>query len=146
MTRICKKCEIPKELNLNNFRENRLLTGLRKTCKACSQRSHYLWGKIRPQKDMLYKARNRAKTLGLPFDITEKDIVIPELCPIFGHKLEVGTREFHEWAPTIDRIQPKLGYVKSNIHVISYRANRIKNNSTLYELKQLVAFLETQPH
>ena len=37
---------------------------------------------------------------------------------------------------------PELGYIKGNVWVISNKANRIKNNATLEELRLLVKNLE----
>ena len=87
-------------------------------------------------------AKQRAKRQVLPFTITVEDIVIPETCPIFGTPLiwsETPTNDM----PTLERIIPALGYVPGNIAVISFRANRIKNDASLAELKQLVAWLES---
>ncbi len=44
--------------------------------------------------------------------------------------------------PSLDRIDSSLGYVKGNVWVISWRANHIKTDASLEELKQLVAGLE----
>lgn len=88
---------------------------------------------------MLNSARGRAYAQGLPFAIAVSDIVIPERCPVFGEFLKVGGGE---WAPSLDRIIPELGYTPRNIIVISNRANRIKNNASLAELMQLVTFLK----
>lgn len=87
-------------------------------------------------KYLVQGAKQRAKKYGLPFDITYKDIVIPEKCPYLGIQLV----PFSEWSsPSLDRIIPELGYVKGNIQVISTKANTMKNNATRDEL---VAFAE----
>jgi hypothetical protein len=91
---------------------------------------------------MLQSARRRAKQVGVPFSITTADIKIPETCPVFGQELKKGSRESHEWAPSLDRKKPELGYVPGNVQVLSNKANRLKSNATLHELQQLVAFLE----
>ena len=44
--------------------------------------------------------------------------------------------------PSLDRIDNSKGYVPGNIAVISMRANMIKNNATLAELKAIVAYIE----
>jgi len=81
--------------------------------------------------------------LGIPFDITFEDIKFPTHCPILGIELNYYFLKGCDDAnPTFDRINPKLGYIKGNVHVISHRANRIKNDSTLEELKKLVHYLE----
>jgi len=83
------------------------------------------------EKYLVQGAKQRAKKYGLPFDITYKDIVIPEFCPYLGIKLV----PFSEWSsPSLDKIIPELGYVKGNIQVISTKANTMKNNATHDEL------------
>jgi hypothetical protein len=47
-------------------------------------------------------------------------------------------------SPTLDRIIPSLGYVRGNVKVISMRANVLKHNASLDELKKLVAWLEKE--
>jgi len=42
-------------------------------------------------------------------------------------------------SPTLDRIIPELGYVKGNVMFISHRANIIKYNLTLNEMKLLLS-------
>lgn len=95
-----------------------------------------------PRNQMLTSARQRAKRDNVPFDLSPDDIIIPDVCPVFGHPFEFGTRRNHKWAPTLDKRIPELGYVKGNYAVISHRANMLKGNATFEELKQLVAYLE----
>src|SRR5262249_20163000 len=102
------------------------------------------WRQNNRELRMLHKARERAKREGLPCTITIDDIVIPEMCPVFGLPL-VWSDEPMPDKPTLDRIIPTLGHVPGNVVVISFRANRIKNNATLTELKQLVTWLESLP-
>ena len=47
-----------------------------------------------------------------------------------------------ENSPSLDRIDNSKGYVPGNIAVISMRANMIKNNASLVELKAIVAYIE----
>jgi hypothetical protein len=97
---------------------------------------------------MLNSARQRAKMKGLEFDLTKEDIVIPEYCPVLGIKLEatVGTGRRNldelESSPSIDRVDNSRGYTRDNIMVISLRANNLKKDATLHELKSLVRYLE----
>lgn len=80
-------------------------------------------------------AKLRARQKGLPFNIELEDVEVPSHCPIFGIELRwgCGKRQKDE-SPTVDRIIPSLGYVKGNVKVISWRANRIKSDATLQEL------------
>ena len=80
---------------------------------------------------MLKNARIRAEQYGVPFSITEMDLVFPAVCPILNVPLRVGGGPF---APSLDRIKPELGYVSGNIQIISKRANSMKNDATLEEM------------
>lgn len=93
-----------------------------------------------PLKYLIYAAKARAEKFGLDFDLTEDSIAMPEVCPVFGKPFIVGDRNL---APSLDRIDPKKGYVKGNVAIVSFRANRLKMNASLAELKQLVAWLES---
>lgn len=69
------------------------------------------------------------------------DIVIPDVCPVLGVKLEKGRESGTDNSPSLDRIVPALGYVPGNIRIISNRANRIKNDSTPEELALILAYV-----
>lgn len=86
-------------------------------------------------------AKCRAKKFGIPFDLSVDDINIPNVCPVFGvpFTVEIGKRV--DSAPSLDRVIPSLGYVRGNVRVISWRANRLKGDATLDELKALVGYL-----
>lgn len=45
-------------------------------------------------------------------------------------------------SPSLDRIKPELGYVKGNIRVISFKANSIKNDASIEELRQILQYME----
>ncbi len=89
-------------------------------------------------------ARVRAAEAKVPFEITADYLeqIFPDdsLCPVFQTPMSWGTMAERANAPTIDRIIPAKGYVEGNIVFVSYRANRIKNDSNIHELKMLVEF------
>ncbi len=95
--------------------------------------------KDNPEFRMWWAAKRRAKTRGLPFNLERTDIVIPEACPILGLRLETGEGVSTDASPTLDRIDPSLGYVRGNVWVISALANRMKSNANA---EQLRAFAE----
>jgi hypothetical protein len=73
------------------------------------------------------------------------DITIPDVCPLLGIPISLETgdkRSPHN--PSLDRIDPdpSIGYVRGNVQVISARANWLKADATLQELKTLVENLE----
>lgn len=97
------------------------------------------WADANPIKAMLQGARARAKKLDVPFDLVATDIQIPDVCPVLRIPL---ARFGGDFAPTIDRIRGDLGYVKGNVVVVSFRANRIKNDASIEELRKVVVFYE----
>lgn len=99
------------------------------------------WRKSNPEKTLLIHAKSRAKTKGIPFELSATDVHIPEFCPVLGIPLTYGSKG-EPGLPSLDRIIPQKGYVLGNVAVISYRANMLKNQSSLDELKKLVAWLE----
>lgn len=87
---------------------------------------------------LLRGARARAKRSGLKFSITVGDVCLPERCPVFPTRaLKAGDRSTRNSpcgnSPSIDRIEPALGYVPGNVEVISLRANWLKRDSTARE-------------
>lgn len=89
-------------------------------------------------------AKVRAKKIGVPFDLRPEDLEIPEFCPILGIKMERGTLDNRESSPSLDRMKPELGYVKGNVNVISFLANRIKNTGTADEHRRIADWMDTQ--
>jgi hypothetical protein len=94
---------------------------------------------------MVRNARNRAKLAGVPFDITKDDIIIPTHCPVLGIPLVHGKGRggSNDNSPSLDKIRPAEGYVRGNIIVISKRANRIKSDATIKELRDVASFYAT---
>ena len=60
-------------------------------------------------------AKARAAKLGREFRISERDISVPEFCPILGIRLEVSKGRRTGASPSLDRIDPSLGYVRGNV-------------------------------
>jgi hypothetical protein len=92
---------------------------------------------------MLGSAKERAAKKGLPFSLTKDDIAIPSHCPILGVPLKRGTKCFHDYSPSLDRIIPELGYVPGNIQVISHRANRIKTDANPEEVMLVAQYMSS---
>ena len=94
----------------------------------------------KPENRMLNRARSRAKKYSMDFNLDESDILIPTHCPLLGIELYIaeGRKAVKDNSASLDRIDSTKGYVKGNVWVISHRANTIKSNSTLEEIKLLV--------
>jgi hypothetical protein len=91
-------------------------------------------------------AKGRAKFKKLPFNITEDYVksITPSdmICPALGIQMKVGqtAKESKVSAPSLDRLIPKLGYVKGNIIIVSNRANTLKRDATPEELMKVAKF------
>jgi hypothetical protein len=90
-----------------------------------------------PWNDKLRHAKIRADEAGLPFDIDRDylDSIKVTYCPALGLVLKyTENSRIQDDSATIDRIIPELGYVKGNVQILSYKANRMKSNATSDEL------------
>jgi len=88
------------------------------------------------------KIPNEFKSVG-EFAIYLKSIA-PKTCPVFGKRLTTGNKFSHDWSPSVDKIIPSKGYVRGNIQIISYLANKMKQDATPEQLKRFARWaLET---
>lgn len=62
--------------------------------------------------------------------------IAPKRCPVFHLPLKTGVGVAGPFSPSIDRIIPAKGYTKGNIQIISFLANKIKQDATPKQLKQ----------
>jgi len=75
------------------------------------------------------------------WDIELSDVACPTHCPILGVELDWFADKRQENSPSLDRLDNNKGYVKGNVVIISWRANRIKNNGTKDEHYLIYSFL-----
>lgn len=110
------------------------------TCKGCLRTKAKVWrcsSMDAYKKAMVQQAKARARKNGLEFSITTDNVTIPTHCPVLPYielRYDVGDTAS---SPSLDRIDPYKGYTPDNTRVISTRANLLKNNATLQELKYL---------
>ncbi len=150
----CWKCKVVQ--SLENFAKNRSKSnGHSAECRACVKaynKQHVIenaeyYRQYRQKKRNLdlawylfLECRTRARRKGLTFNLDPADIVIPAVCPVFGFSFRVG-RENRDFAASVDRIDSELGYVKGNVRVISYLANRMKSNASENQLRQFALWI-----
>ncbi len=98
---------------------------------------------------LLCSSRARAKKAGLPNDLDLDDIQIPKHCPLLGVELKPSRRAISPCSPTLDRKRPDLGYVKGNVWVISQKANQMKSDLTVEQMRHFADVIEAStkhPH
>lgn len=88
------------------------------------------------------KKANAVRT-GIEFTIDFGELTFPTHCPILGTELDYFSEQRTENTVSFDKINPLKGYVTGNVVIISWRANRIKNDGTLKEHQKIVEFLKS---
>jgi hypothetical protein len=131
----CSGCKVEKPFD--RFSKNKAhRTGYANWCKECMRKlytSPINLARRTARRDaswehsLVIECRSRARSLGLPFNLEKADIVVPDNCPVLGIPLFRTRGSRSDNSPSIDRVIPSLGYVKGNVHVISWMANRIKS-------------------
>lgn len=147
----------------------RTIDGYRAKCKECINRKRREWYKnnkdlhkkqmekykdkiplwkkksylkIPNKKRLLNYARQRSKFKNIDFNLIENDIIIPEFCPILGIPLIERSSKKDGNSASVDRIDNTKGYIKGNIAIISYKANRMKSDFTFEEIEKLYLWLK----
>lgn len=142
----CAKCKEEKS-TASFYKCNQNKRGFKSYCKQChyntsnaspnrkaNANSYYKRNKAgNPQLFMWKQAKHRAKWdyNEMEFTLSLEDIIIPEVCPYFNRAFVPLDKE---WGYSLDRIDSSKGYTKDNIRVISYKANKMKNDATEQEL------------
>jgi hypothetical protein len=132
----CRSCGVEKPLN-EFYKSSRNVGGVKTECKACylDKRKEYRSPtEYTAEQKMLKRSRSRALKKGYEHNIDLSDIFIPDICPLLNIPLVVSNGTASQNSPSLDRIDPNLGYIKGNVWVISNKANSIKNNATSEEL------------
>lgn len=107
---ICRDCHCARE------RQYRIDDPEKVRARECRRRGKYLF----------YYAAKRAKDKNLPFDLDIEDMnrrVAEGKCEITGLPLAIEGRGQTWNSPSIDRIKPELGYVRSNVRVVIWALN-----------------------
>ncbi len=135
----CKSCQDKYRKQYMQSDEAKANHRLSEAKRRLSNRAAYLW----------LNAKRRAEAKGLDFDIEISDIIIPEICPVLGIPMIGSSGEYAREdynpkqlsSPSIDRIDSSKGYIKGNIAIISNRANALKSNASLEEIKKLYEWM-----
>lgn len=87
------------------------------------------------------KFRNKKANARCEFTIEFKDIQWNTHCPVLGMALDYKAAKTQENSVSFDRLDPNKGYVPGNVFIISWRANRIKNDGNAEEHRLISNFL-----
>lgn len=94
-------------------------------------------------KSIYNQLKASAKKRNIPFELTLcdlNDLSFPITCPVFNIVLKYNTNKAEDDSFSIDRKDSSKGYTADNIIVVSNRANKLKSNATISELKQIYDF------
>lgn len=94
------------------------------------------------QRQKFRTKKANAKTIGWEWTVEFGDLTWPTHCPILGIELDYFAEACQENSPSFDQRVAGLGYVKGNVDIMSWRANRIKNNGTAAEHRLIADYLD----
>lgn len=119
-------------------RENRMVAKWGEEWNNPSTRKSYIYQSMRSK---FRQKRANAINAGKEWTVEFGDLSFPTHCPVLNIPLNYFAEKRCESSPSFDRINPSLGYVKGNVAVISWRANRIKNDGSAEEHRLIAEWL-----
>lgn len=134
----CTRCRTAKPVE-EFYSHVKAKDGLQSWCKDCTKEHLAGWALDNPVAARVattrQKARRRALKKGIPFNLSQDDLMpIPTHCPVLGIPMEFGDTDGYNNSPSLDRINPELGYVPGNVRWISFRANVLRRDASVEEL------------
>lgn len=97
-----------------------------------------------PFKHKCMRARSRAQSLKVPFDLTPEylESIWTGVCPVLQVTIDLHGERTDEYVAELDRFVPNKGYVQGNVQFMSRRANRLKGNFEIEELESLLKWMK----
>lgn len=133
--------EIANRLGISRQRIYQLMTLY--NISAPERKRHGYWKTQSIPQQWLWKCLgNKIKNTQERFELFQT-IEIPTHCPILGIELDWSEKTMHgryDSSPSLDKIIPERGYVEGNVAILSWRANRIKNDGTWEEHQKIADF------
>ena len=138
----CKKCLESKPLD-SYHKNKRHKFGVSNVCKTCRKELAATNYTARWFKMTCTLKKSWCKKRGIPFDLDREylESIWTTHCPVFNRPF-VRHKKGDDFCPALDRVDPKGGYTKGNVKYISARANRIKYDASVEELKKVLAYVE----
>mgnify|MGYP006290562023 CR=1 FL=1 len=147
--KICSICKETKPFSDFGKKKN-VKSGFAAACLSCCKARKLLETatKFGHLKSLMTKYKRRAKDLSVQFDldIVYLESIACDFCPIFNTKLNWGRGKGFDvlYSPSLDRLDPNKGYVKGNVAFMSFKANRLKNDSNIEDIRKLLNWMEKQ--
>jgi len=87
-------------------------------------------------------SKRQARDKHLPFNVTSNylESIFPKtcICPILGYKMKVSNISLGKLSPTLDRINPRKGYIKGNVEFVTNIANLMMTSANGKDIKKFV--------
>ena len=88
--------------------------------------------------------RSGARSSNVEWNIRFQEIEWNDYCPVYDIKLNwFNEGKAKDNSVSFDRTDPDKGYVTGNVVVMSWKANRLKNNATKEDLQALADYMES---
>jgi hypothetical protein len=98
------------------------------------------------EKSQMYKfkvKKSQAKSLGIEWNIRFQEVEWNDYCPVYDIRLDwFNEGKAKDNTPSFDRTDSDKGYVAGNVVVMSWRANRLKNNARKEDIIALADYME----
>lgn len=88
------------------------------------------------------KRRNNLHKKKHAWTLSMSDLDWPMYCPVLGIPLDWFATTRTDNSPSVDRLDSLKGYIPGNVAIMSWRANRIKNDGTKEEHFKIWKFLD----
>ena len=145
--KLCKKCNM-KEVEKNN-RYKRTKENKKTVAEySANHRKKYKDDDSFRLNKLLHAAKTRAKVKNIEFNLTLNDLIdlFPKdrVCPALGIQLFWGSngKGNRDNSPSLDKMDPNGGYTIDNVNIISWRANRLKSDSSIEELESILYYMK----
>jgi predicted DNA-binding protein YlxM (UPF0122 family) len=108
------------------------------------------WGKkedtglYEVQRQKFRNKKAQAQQKGQEFSIPFGKLTWPKYCPVLGIELNYFAEKTEEASPSFDKVDPSKGYIEGNVAIISWRANRIKNDGSAEEHRKIALYIENE--
>lgn len=158
-TKLCPRCGQKKLLTdfhrfVSKNGAHKSICGVQCYCIDCSRAWENEHRRANPKmhwaRYMCARIKYRSAKNGYRYNLTPEYLhsICPDVCPALGidllYPVEVGSkRAANERSPSVDRFDPKHGYVVGNVFVISNRANILKRDATADELSRVVSWMQS---